>query len=129
MLRLKRWPRGGTPAKLQRRRNTAWIPAVGDPCEGRYRAGEDGKFQRKNWYPAKIVDVFDYEDPLPCNVSCHRYTVVTVGGPQETGCDVLMEHDGFMPKVRASRPAHVKSHVKSHGPVGGEMMSTTPLHT
>ena len=27
-----------TPAELQRRRNAAWIPAVGDRCEAQYKA-------------------------------------------------------------------------------------------
>ena len=31
-----------TRAALQRRRDRKWAPAVGDRCEGRYRAGPDG---------------------------------------------------------------------------------------
>ena len=46
-----------TPPKLQRRRDRAWTPAVGDPCEGRYKAGEDGAWLRKDWFPGKIVEI------------------------------------------------------------------------
>ena len=46
-----------TPAALQRRRDRAWAPAVGDPCEGRYKAGEDGPSRRREWFPGKIVDI------------------------------------------------------------------------
>ena len=31
-----------TPAALQRRRNRAWTPAVGDACEARYKASTHG---------------------------------------------------------------------------------------
>ena len=44
-----------TRAALQRRRDRAWAPAVGDRCEGRYRAGPDGLALRKAWYPGAIV--------------------------------------------------------------------------
>ena len=40
-----------TPAALQRRRDSAWTPAVGDPCLGRFRAGPDGLALRKAWFP------------------------------------------------------------------------------
>jgi hypothetical protein len=38
-----------TPAALRRRRDQAWTPAVGEPCEGRYKAGEDGLSRRKDY--------------------------------------------------------------------------------
>ena len=44
-----------TPAALQRRRDRAWAPAVGDRCEGRYRAGADGRTRRTKCYPGEIV--------------------------------------------------------------------------
>ena len=51
-----------TPAALQRRRDGAWTPAVGDACEARYKAGEDGPSRRTVWFSGKIVDVGDEED-------------------------------------------------------------------
>ena len=44
-----------TPAALQRRRDRARVPAVGDRCEGRFRAGVDGLSLRKAWFPGVIV--------------------------------------------------------------------------
>ena len=46
-----------TPAKLQARRNKTWAPAVGDRCEGRYKAGEDGASRRREWFPCEIVEI------------------------------------------------------------------------
>ena len=46
-----------TPAALRHRRDKAWTPAVGEPCEGRYKAGEDGPSRRIPWYSGTIVDV------------------------------------------------------------------------
>ena len=44
-----------TPAALQRRRDRAWTPAVGEACEARYMASEDGASRRPHWFPGKIV--------------------------------------------------------------------------
>ena len=43
----------GGLAALRRRRDKAWTPAVGEPCEGRYKAGEDGPSRRTAWYSGK----------------------------------------------------------------------------
>ena len=44
-----------TPAALQRRRNRAWNPAVGDRCEGRWRAAKDGLARRTDWFEGEIL--------------------------------------------------------------------------
>ena len=46
-----------TPAALQRRRNKSWNPAVGDRCEGRYRAAKDGLARRTEWFEGEILRV------------------------------------------------------------------------
>ena len=45
-----------TPRALQRRRDKSWFPAVGDACEGRYKAAVDGKSQRKDWIACEIIE-------------------------------------------------------------------------
>ena len=45
-----------TPAALRKRRNKVWTPAVGEPCEGRYKAGEDPS-RRTDWFSGTIVEV------------------------------------------------------------------------
>ena len=70
----------------ERRRDAAWTPAVGDRCEGRWRAAQDGQSRRKAWFPGEVVG------EEPGGLYCVRYD----DGDEEDGvgttADVLLTH-------------------------------------